>query len=166
MPPEDDNTADVVRDQPSESGAESGVAELARVGQEKPQELKEKEHAQAGARKLGKPPSSQDLPQVEWSFTDDGKLVINLPSKVVTREVITDDSVKKPLAAAILAEKPADTKDTHDRKADAGERPPTKEGGEVKPEADKLLEKFKNFTPEERQQLKQDLADIDKLPAE
>jgi hypothetical protein len=36
---EDEDFTDVVRDTPPESSSESGLADLARVGQEKPQDL-------------------------------------------------------------------------------------------------------------------------------
>ncbi|HEY9869367.1 MAG TPA: hypothetical protein V6D08_09395, partial [Candidatus Obscuribacterales bacterium] len=66
MPPEDEDFSDVIRDTPSEGSSESGIADLARVGQEKPQDLKEKEEAHAELRKLGRTPSSKDLPQLDW----------------------------------------------------------------------------------------------------
>lgn len=53
-----------------------------------------------------------------------------------------------------------------ERKADGTERLLDKDGKPVESESDKLLAKFKNYTPEQQKQLKQDLADIDKLPEE
>ncbi|HEY9870160.1 MAG TPA: hypothetical protein V6D08_13420, partial [Candidatus Obscuribacterales bacterium] len=58
------------------------------------------------------------------------------------------------------------TADRLERKADGTERLLAKDGSEMKSDADKLLEKFKNYTPEQQRQLRQDLADIDKLPPE
>ena len=107
MSVEDDNFSDVVRDTPSESRAESGVADLARVGQEKPQEQKDKEDAQSEMRRLGKTPSSKDLPQVDWSFTDGGNLVIQFQDKLLFKQVPQDDPIMaKDLAAAKTPELP------------------------------------------------------------
>lgn len=52
------------------------------------------------------------------------------------------------------------------RKADGTEVLLNKNGQPVESDADKLMAKFKNFTPEQQHQLRQDLADIDKLPPE
>src|SRR5215813_7983006 len=105
---EDDDFSDVVRDAPSESRSESGIADIARVGQEKPEDQKEKEDAQSEARKLGKTPSSKDLPQVDWAFTDDGTLVIQFQDKLVLKQVPKDDPVMaRDLVAASTPERPA-----------------------------------------------------------
>jgi len=102
---EDDDVSDVVRDAPSESRAEAGIADIARVGQEKPQDQKDKEDAQAEMRRLGKTPSSKDLPQVDWSFTDDGNLVIQFQDKLLFKQVPQDDPIMaKDLAASKLPE--------------------------------------------------------------
>lgn len=53
-----------------------------------------------------------------------------------------------------------------ERAADGTERHVDKDGNKIESDQDKLMEKFKNFTPEQQQQLRQDLADIDKLPPE
>src|SRR5262249_53735918 len=146
--------------------SEVGVADLARTGQEKPQDQKEKEQSHEEARRLGKTPSSADLPQMDWSFGDDGTLVIKMQDKVLTHKLVAGDVITKEAAMAKVAEKPPETTDKQAQKADAVEKTASKDGGEEKSEADKLLDKFKNFTPEERQQLQKDLADIDKLPPE
>lgn len=51
-----------------------------------------------------------------------------------------------------------------ERKADGTEQVKDKDGKAIESDQDKLLSKFKNYTPEQIHQLKQDLADIDKLP--
>ncbi|HEY9869366.1 MAG TPA: hypothetical protein V6D08_09390 [Candidatus Obscuribacterales bacterium] len=51
-----------------------------------------------------------------------------------------------------------------ERKADGTERLLDKSGNPVESEGDKLLNKFKHLSPEQQHQLRQDLADIDKLP--
>src|SRR5262249_40187568 len=51
-----------------------------------------------------------------------------------------------------------------ERKADGTERVLDKSGKPVETEGDKLLAKYKHLTPEQTEQLKRDLADIDKLP--
>jgi len=53
-----------------------------------------------------------------------------------------------------------------ERKADGTERLLDKDGKEVTSGADKLISHFRNYTPEQQRQLRQDLADIDKLPPE
>lgn len=53
-----------------------------------------------------------------------------------------------------------------ERKADGTERLLDKDGKPVETNAEKLIGKFKHLTPEQEHQLRQDLADIDKMPPE
>src|SRR4030095_8571895 len=107
MPPEDEDFSDVVRESPSEGRGEAGLADIARVGQEKPQDLKDKEDNHNELRKLGKTASSKDLPQVDWAYTEEGTLVIQFQDKVLLKQVPTDDpTMARDFAAASHTDTP------------------------------------------------------------
>ena len=164
MPPEDDASVERVKDQPAESHSDAGIAGLARSGQEKPQDLKDKEAAHAELRKIKGTPSSKDLPQMDWVFTKEGMLVIQTPNKLITRKVGKDDPVMaREMAESVPGERPAEK---NDQKLESPKQVAGDNGARDKSQADKLVEKFKNFTPEQQRQLREDLAAIDKLPEE
>ncbi len=98
-----------------------------------------------------------------------GKVVETRNKGIEVDDTTGDYKVKldKAEAEARKADGEEGTAETLERKADGTERLLAKDGTQVKSDADQLLEKFKNYTPEQQKQLRQDLADIDKLqPAE
>ena len=73
MPPEDNDRPSEVREKPTESKSDSGVADLARTGQEIPQELKNAFQERAESRMKGLTASSRCLPGLDFSSDALGK---------------------------------------------------------------------------------------------
>jgi hypothetical protein len=82
MPPEEKDLSPEVVDRPSEPRSESSVAEIARDGQVKPDDFKEKERQHEELRMKGLTPSSEGLPAVDFLF-DDGAVVAKISDKVI-----------------------------------------------------------------------------------
>jgi len=104
MPPED-NFSDVAFDAPSENRMGASIDDLAHAGQDKPQDLKDKEETRQELRRLGKTPSSKDLPRVDWYSTDAGTLIIQFANKLVTKQLAPNDPID--LTGSVTSDQPA-----------------------------------------------------------
>jgi len=76
MPPENDDSSDVVRDTPREGSGESAVAEIARDSQTKTGDQKEQEKQHSLARRNYETPSSEVLPKLDFELDSKGMLTI------------------------------------------------------------------------------------------